>query len=154
MSDLLGGLGGLIKGFSGFMPQDDPDVALMVAGSEVSVLEKQETELYAQIGKQALAQGHVRFPELEQKLSLVRKNLSAAQAKLQSAQADKEKKDATRRAEEEARRCPDCNNMNPENVRFCQECGTKLGVQKCGQCGATLSPGTRFCGACGARQEG
>jgi hypothetical protein len=154
MSDLFGGLGGLMKGLSGFMPQDDPDVKLMMAGSEVSDLQKQETELYAQIGKQALAQGHMQFPELEKRLHLVQENLSAAQAKLQSAQADKEEKDLARRAEEEARLCPDCNNMNPEGIKFCQECGTRLGGQKCAGCGASLSPGIRFCGECGAEQEG
>lgn len=154
MSDLFGGLGGLMKGLSGLMPQDDPDVALMVAGSEVSDLQKQETELYAQIGKLALAEGRVQFPELQNKLRLVQENLSAAQTKLQSVQADKEKKDSVRRAEEESRLCPDCNSMNPEGVKFCRECGAKLGMQKCAECGASLSPGTRFCGECGARQEG
>ncbi len=144
----------MMKGLSGFMPPDDPDVALMLAGSEVSDLQKQETELYAQIGKQALAEGCVQFPELQSKLRLVQENLSAAQAKLQSVQADKEKKDCTRRTEEEARLCSDCNNMNPEGVKFCQECGAKLGAQKCAGCGASLSPGTRFCGECGAKQEG
>ncbi len=150
MNDLFGGLGGLMKGLSGFMPQDDPDVALMMAGSEVSELQKQENELYALIGKQALAQGLVQFPELEKKLQLVQENLSVAKARLQSAQAEKEAKDSARRAEEEARLCPNCNSMNPEGVKFCQECGVKLGAQKCAQCGAPLLPGTRFCGECGA----
>lgn len=153
MSDLFGGLGGLMKGLSGFMPQDDPDVRLMLAQSEVSDLRKRETELYAQIGKQALAEGHVRFPEVENSLRLVQQNLSAAQSKLQRARADKAEKDHTRRVEEEARLCPDCNNMNPEGVKFCQECGTKLGAQKCTGCGASLFPGTRFCGECGQGQE-
>lgn len=154
MSDLFGGLGGLMKGLSGFMPQDDPDVVLMLAGSELNELQKQETELYAQIGKQALAEGRVQFPELQNKLRLVQENLSAAQARLQSVQADKEKKDSARREEEESRLCPDCNNMNPEGVKFCQECGAKLGVGQCAGCGASLSPGVRFCGECGQGQEG
>jgi len=153
MNNLFSGFGGLMKGLSGFMPQDDPDVALMVASSEVSELQKQENELYAQIGKQALAEGRVHFPELQKKLSLVQENLSVAQAKLQNAQAEKEKKDCARRAEEEARLCPDCSCMNPEGVKFCRECGAKLGAQKCAECGAPLSPGHRFCGECGAKQE-
>lgn len=144
----------MMKGLSSFMPQDDPDVALMMAGSEVSDLQKQENELYAQIGKQALAEGRVQLPELQSKLRLVQENLSAAQLKLQSAQADKEKIDSARRVEEEARLCPDCNSMNPEGIKFCRECGARLGALKCAECGASLSPGTRFCGECGARQEG
>lgn len=38
MSGLFNSFGGLIKEPSGFMPQDDPDMALMVAGSEASGL--------------------------------------------------------------------------------------------------------------------
>ncbi len=36
------------------MPQDDPDVKVMTANAELADLQKQETELYAEIGKQAL----------------------------------------------------------------------------------------------------
>jgi ribosomal protein L40E len=154
MSDLLGGFGGLLKGLSGFMPQDDPDVKLMTAQSEVSDLQKQETELYAQIGRQALAQGCIQVPELESRLRLVQENLSVAQAKLQSAQSEKEAKEVAKRAEDEKLTCPSCGNRNPDGVKFCQECGGRLGVLKCSKCGASLAPGTRFCGECGARQEG
>ena len=50
MSDLFSGLGGLMKGLPGSMPQDDPDVALIVAGSEVSDLQNQEMRrIYAAI---------------------------------------------------------------------------------------------------------
>ena len=51
--------------------------------------------------------------------------------------------------------CPSCGHENPEGVKFCQECGTKLGgsaKKHCTSCGAELTPGTRFCGECGARQ--
>ena len=154
MSDLFSGFGSLVRGFSGFMPQDDPDVKLMLAQSEISDLQSRETELYAEIGKQALAEGYVRFPELEDSLRLVQQNLSAAQRKLQSAQTDKAEKDRAQRAGEEARLCPDCNHMNPEGVKFCQECGAKLGAGSCAGCGSPLTPGTRFCGECGHRQEG
>ena len=44
--------GGLIKGLSGFMPQDDPDVKLMSAQSDLSDLQQQETAIYADIGRQ------------------------------------------------------------------------------------------------------
>ncbi|WP_312613342.1 hypothetical protein [Oscillibacter sp.] len=41
--------GGLMKGLSGFMPQDDPDVKLMSAQSDLSDLQQQETAIYADI---------------------------------------------------------------------------------------------------------
>lgn len=58
MSDFFGGL---MKGQSGFMPQDDPDVKV----TELNDLQKKEAELYMQIGKQALELEQGRFPELE-----------------------------------------------------------------------------------------
>ena len=41
-NDLFGGLSGLMKGLSGFMPQDDPNVMMMNAQNEVSDLMTQE----------------------------------------------------------------------------------------------------------------
>lgn len=147
-NELLGGLGNLMKGLSGLMPQDDPDVKLMNAQSEVAELQKQETEIYAQIGRQALERGEGLFPNLESKLRLVQANLLEVQKKLKNVQAEKDMKKATQLANT----CPTCGNVNAEGTKFCQECGTKLGAAKCGNCGATLTPGTRFCGECGARQ--
>lgn len=153
MSDLFGGFGGLMKGLSGFMPQDDPDLKLMTAQSELSALQQQETETYAQIGRQALAQGAGRFPDLENKLRLIQENVSEAQKRLTCAQAEKNAKDIARQAQDAARTCPQCGDYNPEGTKFCQECGAKLGAAKCNRCGAPLSPGIRFCGECGAKQE-
>lgn len=153
MSDLLGGLSGLMKGLTGFMPQDDPDVKVMTAQSELSDLQKQETELYAQIGKQALAKGGDQFPELESKLRLIRENMSLAGEKLKNAKLEKEAKEAAKRAEDAERTCPECGSRNPDDSKFCLECGRKLGALQCCQCGAELAPGTRFCGSCGAKQE-
>jgi hypothetical protein len=79
-NDLFGGLGGLMKGLSGFMPQDDPDVKLMNTQSELNDLQNQETALYAEIGRQSLAKGSGQFPELEGRLKLVQANLTEAQA--------------------------------------------------------------------------
>lgn len=151
MNDLFGGLGGLMKGLSGFMPQDDPDVKVMTAQSEVSDMKKQETELYAQIGRQALAKGDAQFPELESKLRLVQENLSIAQEKLKNAQLEKDALEAAKRAEDEKLTCPQCGSRNPDGIKFCQECGAKLGAVKCKECGEELVPGTRFCGECGTR---
>ncbi|HEX2946953.1 MAG TPA: zinc ribbon domain-containing protein [Clostridia bacterium] len=152
-NDLFGGLSGLMKGLSGFMPQDDPDVKLMNAQSELNDLLNQETALYAEIGRQSLAKGSGQFPELEDRLKLVQANLAEIQARLKAAQAEKEKKDQEKQLTEEQCTCPECGYRNLEGVKFCQECGAKLGAGKCRECGAIIPPGTRFCGECGAKQE-
>ncbi|MEL1136555.1 zinc ribbon domain-containing protein [Desulfitobacterium sp. THU1] len=152
-NDLFGGLNVLMKGLSGFMPQDDPEVKVMNAQSDLSDLRKQETELYAEIGRQLLSKNSGQFPELETKLKLVQANLTEAQSKLEAAQAEKMQKEQAEQLTEEKCTCPECGYRNLENIKFCQECGAKLGASNCRQCGVALAPGTRFCGECGARQE-
>ena len=56
MADLFSGLGGLMKGLSNFMPQDDPNTKLLKLQGEVADLKKQETNLYTEIGKKAGAE--------------------------------------------------------------------------------------------------
>jgi len=146
-NDIFGGLGGLMKGFSSFMPQDDPNVKIMNAQNEVSELTAKETEIYAEIGKQvAKSQGLGAFPELADKLKLVQANLADAQSTLSTAKDEKDQSEA--KAAEG--KCPSCGHINPPNMKFCQECGAKLGALVCGKCGAKLEPGTRFCGECGS----
>lgn len=153
-NDLFGGLGGLMKGLSSFMPQDDPDVKLIKAQSDLNDLRNQETELYAEIGKQSLLRNSGQFPELESRLKLVQANLTEAQASLEAVHEEKTKKEHAERQTEEQCTCAECGHRNLEGVKFCQECGAKLGLSNCRACGAVLTPGTRFCGECGTKQEG
>ncbi len=153
-NDLFGGFGGLLKGLSSFMPQDDPDAKLIKAQSDLNDLQNQETELYAEIGKKSLLRNSGQFPELESKLKLVQSNLKEVQASLEAVQREKTKKDRAERQTEEQCTCPECGHRNLEGVKFCQECGAKLGSSSCPACRAVLPPGTRFCGECGAKQEG
>ena len=157
-SGLSSGLGGLVKGLSNLMPQDDPAVQLLNAQTELDGYQKQEQELYAQIGKSAVdSKGLEAFGQLGEKLALVQANIAAAQQKLSGAKAEQ---DAKKKAEDEAAAaltCPSCGHVNPTGTAFCGECGTKLGAPAktfCTSCGAELAPGTKFCGACGAKQPG
>ncbi len=46
--------------------------------------------------------------------------------------------------------CPSCGHENPEDVKFCGECGTALKVDaNCPRCGFTNPPGVKFCHECG-----
>ncbi len=51
--------------------------------------------------------------------------------------------------------CPKCGAANASTVKFCNECGTKLGAEmvSCVKCGAQLHAGAKFCTECGAKQE-
>src|SRR5262245_60462236 len=49
--------------------------------------------------------------------------------------------------------CPRCHAENREGLRFCEDCGSRLGLT-CAQCGGELALGKRFCGSCGAPAPG
>lgn len=159
---LGGSLGGLVKGLSSIMPQDDPAVKMMNAQTDLAELKKKEEDLYAKIGRKAVElYGIDTFDEFAEELKLVQMNRTTAEEKVAVLQREKEEADNAARAEEEARMaaaaaytCPNCGYENSEGMKFCNECGTKLGQQKtfCTSCGAELQGGARFCGECGARQ--
>ena len=46
--------------------------------------------------------------------------------------------------------CPQCQSKNPENCKFCQQCGAALTHKICGECGAGVSFDRDRCGECGA----
>lgn len=148
----LGGLGGLVKGLSGLMPQDDPAVKLFTAQSDLSELKKQEEALYAELGRAAeKSYGLAAFGQTGEKLRLVQGDIAAAQEKLAAEKSAQE----AQQAREAELVCPACGHNNPEGTKFCQECGGRLGAAAggfCVSCGAKLAPGTRFCGECGAKQ--
>ncbi len=154
----LGGLGGIFggglgKALSGFMPQDAPETKLFKASGELGDLQKQEAEILTEIGRQAFAQNPGAWPQAD-KLRLIQSNIAEAQGTLDEAKRIQAEADAAKAADDANGLCPSCGHKNPEGVKFCQECGGKLGESFCKNCGAKLQPGTRFCGECGANQEG
>jgi class 3 adenylate cyclase len=46
--------------------------------------------------------------------------------------------------------CQKCQTENPEENKFCRECGAKL-LSACPQCGAEVFPTDKFCGKCGQK---
>jgi len=49
--------------------------------------------------------------------------------------------------------CPNCSFTNPEDARFCENCGQPL-ERACPNCGQAVSAGSRFCRHCGFDQSG
>jgi ribosomal protein L40E len=155
--DLFGGLGGLMKGLSGFMPQDDPDVKVLNIQTELSELRNDEKDTLAAIGEMALEKyGIESFGQQGEKLIYIRKNLEEANQKLSQTKKEMEHAEAEKKRLDAERTCPECGAVNPEGTRFCQECGAKLGAKEkriCPACGCQVEDGVRFCGECGQRME-
>ena len=162
MSDLLGGLGnlgglgGIVKGLTNFMPQDDPGTQLLKMQSEVADLKKQETDLYTEIGRQAVEKYSLEdFGDAADRMKLIQANMAAAEAKLKEILSAREQREQAEQAERAGRTCPQCGHENPEGTKFCQKCGGKLGAVKtaCPSCGAVTPAGVKFCQECGAKME-
>ncbi|MPM81378.1 hypothetical protein SDC9_128431 [bioreactor metagenome] len=49
-------------------------------------------------------------------------------------------------------RCPDCQSIIEQNVRFCKYCGEEVNKALRCQCGASLSSSDKFCSNCGAKK--
>lgn len=146
--------GGLMKGIGAFMPKDDPDVKLFQSQSEVNDLQNKVQELYAQIGEKAYPsiKDQAEYSDLVAELDFTRKKLKTVQDELKAAQNIKAEQEQKEQEEMRNRTCPNCDTLNPEGVRFCQECGARLNQStkvKCLECGAEFPIGTRFCGECG-----
>ncbi len=146
--------GGLMKGLGSFMPKDDPNVKLFQSQSEISELQNREMELYAEIGKKALPalKDQAEYADLAAELKFTQKKLQTAQEDLEAARNIKSEQEQKEQELMKTRTCPNCDTLNPEGVKFCQECGAKLNLSlkvKCPECGAEYPVGTRFCGECG-----
>lgn len=144
MADMFGGL---FKGLSSFMPQDDPNTKLFTLGTELNDLQQQETQLYANIGKKVFPSisSNPEYGDIILELQSVQRRISQINAQLKAAQEEKEAQER----KTQSLCCPSCGTENPEGVKFCKECGAKMGSSPCAQCGTVNPPNTRFCGECG-----
>lgn len=152
------------------MPQDDPDVKIFNAQTEMKEFSEREEKVYARLGRQVYeTDGGENYPEIRAELDLLVANKQAAESRLQAARDEKAaleraeaEERARREAEEQAHSCPNCGAYNPEGTNFCQECGTRLTqpVQQapaakrfCPNCGTEVIAGHRFCSGCGTKME-
>lgn len=148
--------GGLMKGIGAFMPKDDPDVKLFQSQSEISDLQNRELELYAEIGRKVFPtiMDQAEYSDLVAELNFTQKKLRVVQDELKAAQNSKTEQEQKEQEQLKNRTCPNCDSVNPEGVKFCQECGARLNLStkvKCQGCGAEFPTGTRFCGECGSQ---
>ena len=155
MADLFGGLGDMLGGLTNIMPKDDPNMKAFSAQKELSDLQKQEADIYTEVGRKVFEQGgEANYPAEADRLKLIQSNIRMAKEKIEATQNEAKAAETAAQQADAARTCPNCMAVNPEGVKFCQECGTKLGAPAkafCGQCGTENPPGTKFCGSCGAK---
>lgn len=155
-NDFLGGFGGLMKGLGAFMPQDDPNTKIFTLQNELNDLQERETNLYAQIGRKLYGSvcNNPEYSAIVSEMGGIQARLNQAKEELKTVQDEKEKKE---KQEEELRRqstCPECGTAFEPGIKFCNECGCKLGMPAnlvCPECGCGNPPETKFCGECGHR---
>lgn len=81
---------GIVKGVAGLMPQDDPDVKIFNAQSELKDFSKKEEMIYARLGKQVYeTDGGESYPEIKAELDLLTANRQAAEGRLKAAREEK-----------------------------------------------------------------
>ncbi|MGE5496247.1 MAG: zinc ribbon domain-containing protein [Burkholderiales bacterium] len=161
MNDFLSGLGGLIKGMQPLMGEEvkkDASMNAFILKTEVGELNTKKREALARIGE-AVYEAHKsagkysEFSELYGEVEDIDKLLQRKKEEAQQAEREAEEKKRAQERERAARVCPNCGMENEPGVKFCGECGTKLGVAAayCPSCGSENAPGTKFCGECGAK---
>ena len=79
MGDILTGI---VKGLSGFMLQDDPDVKIFNAQTEMKEFSEREGKIYARLGRQVYeTDGGENYPEIRAELDLLAANKQAAESR-------------------------------------------------------------------------
>ena len=79
MGDILTGI---VKGLSGFMLQDDPDVKIFNAQTEMKEFTEREGKIYARLGRQVYeTDGGENYPEIRAELDLLAANKQAAESR-------------------------------------------------------------------------
>ena len=123
---------------------------------ELAALEGQQQAAFAEFGKLALpelkskpafAKAAAGLEEIEAKI----KSLADQEAELIAEQVKREKEEKEKIARFT---CVSCKTLNPDDAKFCENCGTPVGElprEYCQACGTLNYPGLKFCGECGAK---
>ena len=84
--------------------------------SELNDLKREETEIYAEIGRQAVSEsGAGKFGETGTKLLEVQEKIAAKEGEISEV-----------KGPEAELVCPSCNTEVGDGVKFCPNCGTKI----------------------------
>ena len=159
MSDFLSGLGGIIKGMQPLMDEEarnDVSMNAFLLQSDVSSLAGKKRDVFARIGEAVCAaQGqYPEFSALCDEAAILQKQLDAKKAQMEAAKQEAEQLEKQKQRERDACTSRNCGYENEPDVKFCGECGEKLGLPpaaNCPKCGEILKQGVKFCGSCGTK---
>ena len=123
---------------------------------EVAQLEIDKAAALAEFGEKALPElrGKKGFSEDAEKIDSLMAEIEAKGEEETALLEEKEKLEEEEREKLMKRTCFSCNNVNPEDAAFCENCGSKLGeppAEYCKACKFMNQPGMAFCGKCGAK---
>lgn len=124
MSDILKGL---VKGLSGFLPQDDPDVKIFNAQNALKDITKKEEEVFTRFGRRIFeSQGASEHPDIAAELERLIAEKAAADDNLRQAQDEKAARQRVQEGIEEKRFCSNCGIAIAAGTQFCTACGTRV----------------------------
>jgi hypothetical protein len=92
-------------------------------------------------------------PKLDEEVKAIESDATIQQLRNQSMQQDM-KGGVELHTAAVSTQCPSCKAVNPQGVKFCEECGQSMQPKvatKCPQCGSEVAPGKKFCGECGTK---
>ena len=138
------------------VPDNPFDAQTALIRGEIDEALAAEEEVYARIGREAWPSisGDPYFAELAAELEAAQGRTAAAKGKLEAALEEKAEQERKARAVKEGTVCPACGEEVEPKMKFCPNCGQKLGAPAkvfCPECGAEVQPGAVFCGECGHR---
>lgn len=111
-------LGDLKKGLNESVEDLNKSVKTLKTQSKINNLRKEIDTVYTEIGERAVAEnGPGPYGELGNKLRILLAELKAEEEKLPLDAVLEERK---------SKICPGCSTENPENARYCTECGERL----------------------------
>ena len=140
---------GLIKGFSSFMPQDDPNTKIFTLNSQLNELQQQELQAYASIGKKVYdsISNDPEYSEYVLEIQTIQRKMVQVQQQIKAAQEEKEAQER----KEQALRCPECGAANQEGVNSAAN-AAKMGSSgsACSNCGTVnrQTPASAANGSC------
>ena len=140
------------------MVEQQFDERLAAIKGEAEGLKDLRAEIIVEIGEKALAElsGSPELAELAAKVAEVDEkadNLKRQEEEVLAEKAQFEKEEKERIAK---RTCIKCKALNPEDARFCEECGQELGIlprEFCRNCSTMNPTGLKFCGECGSKLD-